>query len=217
MKSKALMTAGAFVLTGAALTGLGMAFTAPQTVQRAENKVAPTAIDVNAGNFQLDPVHSSVVFGIQHNGVATFYGRFNKMQGAINWHPDNLIDSRIALQLDAASVDTNNDRRDGHLRSPDFFNVAEFPHITFTSSAIERDGDAYKVHGTLDMHGVRKPLTVDLRQTGSVEHRSGRELIGLEGRATINRSQWGMNYGIEAGALGDEVKLIISMEALANE
>lgn len=214
MKSKK-MIAAACLVGGLAFAGLAMAF-APRAVESAE-AAAMNTLDASAGNFRLDAVHSSVIFSIKHLGVANFYGRFNRLEGVINWHPDNPAESAITLRIDAASVDTNSERRDAHLRNPDFFNAPEFPHITFTSSKIERAGDVYKVHGELDMHGVKRPLTVDLRQTGSTQHRSGRELIGLESTFTINRSQWNMNYGIDAGALADEVRLIISMEALAAE
>lgn len=205
------LTVAACIAAGVVFTGLAAGFTSL--------RVTPVehVASLEQGNFRLDTVHSSAVFSVKHMGVANFYGRFNRMEATINWHPNNPANSSLVIRVDPAGIDTGNERRDAHLRNPDFFNVPEFPHVTFTSSKIERSGDAYKVHGELEMLGVKRPLTVDLRQVGSTQHRSGRELIGLESKFTIKRSEWNMNYGIEAGALSDEVNMIFSLEALAAE
>lgn len=201
----------ACVVTSGMLAGLAMGLTSMEAAEK------PAAEAVSANAYNLDAVHSSVIFSIRHAGVANFYGRFNSLEADINWNGDQPDDSSFVIRIDAASVDTNNERRDAHLRNPDFFNAPEFPHVTFTSTSVERDGDHYMVTGELELIGTSRTISVPLRHTGSAEHRSGRELIGLEADFTIKRSEWNMNYGIDAGALGDEVRLIISLEAIAAE
>lgn len=196
-------------------TSGALALAAGFTATPAAPSTAPAT--ATAATYDLDATHSSVIFSIKHAKVAKFYGRFNDIDGDIAWDAENPESSSIALRIPVASVDTGNDRRDAHLRNPDFFNAPEFPSIEFTSKKIESHEDGYRVAGELSMHGVTKPLTVDLRQTGSAEHRSGRTLIGLESTFTIKRSDFDINYGLESGALGDDVDLIFSLEALAAE
>jgi polyisoprenoid-binding protein YceI len=167
-----------------------------------------------AATFRIDPVHTTAVFRIKHNDVAYFYGRFNEIAGSIDWDADSPSNSRVAITIKAESIDSGNDRRDDHLRSPDFFNVREFPEIRFTSTTIEKTGEkVYAVTGDLTLHGVTKPVTVELRHTGSAERR-GRELVGFESVFTIKRSEFRMRYGIEQGALGDEVRLQFGIEGI---
>ncbi len=207
-KTKALM---ACLLAGGLSVGLCMGLVANSA---AEGKMLAPA-STESHEYQLDAVHSSVIFSIRHAGVANFYGRFNELEADINWDADNPSNTSFVIRIAAASVDTNNQRRDAHLRNPDFFNAPEFPHVTFTSNRVERDGEHYKVTGDLEMIGTTRSITVPLRHTGTGEHRSGRELIGLEADFTIKRSEWNMNYGIDANALSDEVRLIIALEAIA--
>jgi len=204
--------AGSVVLGGSVL-GLSMGLTST-TATEAAMKVTSTVETSQAKRFELDAVHSSVIFSIKHMGVANFYGRFNSIDGSIHWDNDNPSNSRVHLSIPAASVDTGNDRRDAHLRNPDFFNAPEFPTIDFSSTRIEEKDGVYHVTGDLSMHGVTKPITVELRKTGTTTHRSGRALVGMESKFTVKRSEFDMNYGIEAGALGDEVNLIISLEII---
>jgi len=177
---------------------------------------APTTTPAeDARTYAVDAVHSSIVFGIQHMNVAKFYGRFNEMSGTINWNPESPDENSLHIEIKAESIDTNNSNRDDHLRSPDFFNVREFPTIAFKSTKIEKRGDTYRATGDLTLHGVEREITLDLKQTGEAAHpRSGKHVIGLESHFTIQRSKHRMNYGIEQNALSDEVKLIVSIEAV---
>ncbi len=169
-----------------------------------------------ASEYGIDNVHSAVIFRIKHMDVAYFYGRFNQLDGEIHWDADDPSNSRFDLRIDVESVDTNNSNRDDHLKSPDFFNVSEYPHITFKSRSIERRGeDRYRVRGELAFHGESQTITVDLNHTGAREHpRSGRPLRGFETVFRIKRSDFNMNYGIDGGAIGDEVELRIGIEAI---
>ena len=170
----------------------------------------PSASLPEAESYKIDPVHSTVIFRIKHLGVSNFYGRFDSVNGEFS-----VVDGgtgSVSVTIDAASVDTNHEKRDGHLKSGDFFSVAEFPQITFKSDALKHvGGSKYEAKGTLTMRGVSKDVTFAVEKVGSGEMK-GKKLIGLEGTLTINRSDFGMKYGL-GGPLGDEVKLIISVEA----
>jgi polyisoprenoid-binding protein YceI len=159
--------------------------------------------------FQVDTVHSTAIFRVHHLGAGMFYGRFNAITGTISGGDDPSFD----ISIDINSVDTNSEKLDAHLKSPDFFNVVEFPAMTFESSATKKIGDEkYEVSGNITMHGVTKPLTVTMTKTGQVTGRRG-ESIGFEMEFVLTRSGFGMNYGVESGALSDDIKVIVALEA----
>ena len=165
---------------------------------------------VNESAFQIDSVHSTAIFKAHHLGAGMFYGRFNDVTGSIRI--DDGVPAFI-VSIDIDSVDTNNTKLDGHLKSPDFFNVVEFPTMTFKSSSAKEIGDEkYEVVGEITMHGVTKPLTVMMAKTGQVINRRG-EMIGYETEFNITRSDFGMMYGVDGGALSDEIKVIVALEA----
>jgi len=159
--------------------------------------------------FQVDAVHSTAIFRVHHRGAGMFYGRFNDIAGTITGDENPAFD----ISIDINSVDTNNEKLDGHLKSPDFFNAVEFSVMTFKSSSTKNIGDEkYEVTGDITIHGVTKPLTVMMSKTGQVKGRRG-ELIGFEMEFQISRSDYGMNYGIESGALSNDIKVIVALEA----
>lgn len=173
---------------------------------------APSApLAPSAGAFEVDAVHSSVIFRIKHLGVAYNYGRFNDIKGTFlldNAKPEaSVVDVTVAVD----SVDTNNEDRDKHLRSPDFFSSKEYPTMTFKSSSVKKTAeDTFEVTGDLTFRGQTKPLNVTLKHTGTGPGRRGGEVSGAEATFTIKRSEWGMNY--LPGALGEEVTLIVALE-----
>ena len=159
--------------------------------------------------FQVDAVHSTAIFRVHHLGAGMFYGRFNDISGTITGDENPAFD----ISIDINSVDTNNEKLDAHLKSPDFFNAVEFSEMTFKSSATKKVGDdKYEVKGDITIHGVTKPLTVTMTKTGQVTGRRG-ESIGFEMEFQISRSDYGMNYGIESGALSNDIKVIVALEA----
>lgn len=175
-------------------------FGAAQDVEQTEAEV-----------FQIDAVHSTAIFRVHHFGAGMFYGRFNDVTGTIQ--VDDGTPS-FNVSIDVNSVDTNNVKLDGHLKSPDFFNVVEFPTMSFTSSTATKVGDEqYEVTGEMTIHGVTKPITVGMAKTGQAKTRRG-EMVGYETEFTIERSDYEMLYGVENGALGDEVKIIVALEAV---
>jgi polyisoprenoid-binding protein YceI len=179
------------------LIGLSMLFT-----------IQETPADVGEA-FQVDAVHSTAIFRVHHLGAGMFYGRFNDISGTITGDENPAFD----ISIDINSVDTNNEKLDSHLKSPDFFNAVEFSEMTFKSSATKKVGDdKYEVTGDITIHGVTKPLTVTMTKTGQVTGRRG-ESIGFEMEFQISRSDYGMNYGIESGALSNDIKVIVALEA----
>lgn len=164
-------------------------------------------------HYKVDPVHSSNVFSIKHLNVANFYGRFNEMSGAFTFNDANPNENSLDIQINTASVDTNNDDRDKHLRSADFFDAAKYPLITFKSSAFKKTSDnTYKVRGELALHGKTRSLEVELKHTGSGKDPWGKYRAGWESRFSIKRSDFGMTTMLDG--LSDQVDLIISVEGI---
>jgi polyisoprenoid-binding protein YceI len=162
-----------------------------------------------ADTFQVDPIHSSMIFRVKHMGVANFYGRFNSISGSFTLDDDANKNS-FQVEIQTASVDTVQKKRDDHLKSPDFFNAAQFPKITFKSTQVAKSGDsAFDVTGDLSLHGVTKSVTAKVTKTGTANMR-GRQVAGVEAVLTIKRSDFGMTYGLEG--ISDEVYIALSLE-----
>ncbi|HZM01014.1 MAG TPA: YceI family protein [Planctomycetota bacterium] len=171
---------------------------------------APPSAPAAPAEFSIDPVHSSVIFRIQHMGVSYFHGRFNRIEGGFTLDAEKPENSSVEILVPAESVDTNSTKRDDHIRSPDFLNASEFPEIRFKSDAVKSLGkDRFEVAGQLTLHGETKPLTVEVHQTGLAETSRG-ALAGFETTFTIKRSDFGMSNMLDA--LGDEVRLTVAVE-----
>lgn len=176
----------------------------------------PAAPPAALESWVVDTGHSSLVFKVQHMGVSNFYGRFNELSGRIAL-AEQAAQSSVSFSVQAGSVDTNNDKRDQHLMNPDFFSAKEFPTIEFKSTSVKPAGDkAWEVAGKLTLHGVTKDLAVTVHETG--RKAAGDRypaLAGFETRFSIRRSDFGMDYGVENGSLGDEVEIVLAIEARA--
>lgn len=167
----------------------------------------------SAATYEIDSGHSAVLFRIKHLNAAWQYGRFVQVSGSIVFDEANPAASSIHVTIDAASVATFDPNRDRHLKSPDFFNVKQFPTITFRSKKVEAaGGDQYKVTGDLTLHGVTREIEVTFAYTGSGSDPHGNFRAGWESRFTLQRSHYDMNFML--GPLSDEVGLIISLEAI---
>jgi len=172
----------------------------------------PGATTASAETYNVDGTHTSVVFRVEHLGVSHFYGRFNEVSGTFSLDEEDPSSSSIDMTVVAESVDTNSTRRDNHLRSPDFFNAKQFPEITFTSTDVSKDSYGnFVVEGDFTLLGVTKPVTVKVRKTGEGETPMGQR-AGFETTFEIDRSAYGMSWGIDNGALGDEVRLMVAVE-----
>ncbi len=169
-----------------------------------------------AGRFDVDNAHSSVLFGVKHLELSHVYGRFNKVSGKFTFEGKSLDDCSIYIKINAGSVDTNSKKRDRHLKSQDFFNSKQFRDITFKSTSFKQlEPSKYEVTGDLTLHGKTKSVTTVVEHTGTGDKGGNFGFrSGFETTFTIKRSDFGMNYMI-GGGLGDEVRLIVSIEGRA--
>ena len=168
---------------------------------------ATAAAPAEAKTFSIDPVHSNVIFKIKHNNASNFYGRFDKVSGSFTVGDTASFD----VKVDAASVDTNNSKRDDHVKSPDFLSVKEFPEISFSGKDFKKSGDSWKGSGELSLHGVKKTIEVEIKQIGMGAGMGGKgEVAGVEANITIKRTDYGVKGMV--GPLGDDVTLWVSLE-----
>jgi polyisoprenoid-binding protein YceI len=167
--------------------------------------------------WNLDTSHSSVEFAVKHMVISSTKGRFTDYDVDADVDLTNLANSKATVRINAASIDTRDEKRDGHLRSADFFDVENNPYITFVSKRLEpKGGDDYKIVGDLTIRGVTKEVVLDGEVTGPVKDPWGGTRVGLSANGKINRKQFGLNWNaaLEAGGLlvGDDVKLNIDTE-----
>ncbi len=161
--------------------------------------------------YTIDSGHSSIQFKIKHF-FSKVTGRFQKFEGRITVDRDALESTKAEGTIEAGSVDTNQAKRDEHLRKPDFFDVEKFPKISFVSKAWKvLTPETFEVTGDLTLHGVTKPVTLQVRSTGFGEGMKGAQLSGWEVRGTLKRSDFGMTTGTPA--VGDDVEIEIEIEA----
>ena len=194
--------------TALTLTFVGLAATAQDTKPAAST--APAAAG-SATVFGVDDVHSTALFRVMHAGAGQFWGRFNDISGTFTLSDDP---AKLAFMIDVAidSVDSGNDKLDGHLKSPDFFNSKEFPKMSFKSTGAKKAGNGmFEVMGDLTMHGVTKPIVAAVEFTGMANMGKGTS-AGFEAIFTVKRSDFGMKYGVEKGAIGDDVKVVVALE-----
>lgn len=179
------------------------------TLSLTRRATAVTAAD----NYAVDPVHSCVVFRIKHLNCSNFYGRFNQVTGSFSLDADNPGNSKISVEVAASSIDTNNDARDKHLKSPEFFDVDKHAEIKFVSSGFKKAGDnKYDVEGDLTLHGVTKKITAPIEWVGNGKGMQGEARGGLEAVFTVKRSDFGITTMPQM--LGDEVRLMVSLEGV---
>ena len=178
--------------------------------------LAQTAVvSTDPAVWTIDNTHSGVGFQIRHF-VSKVRGKFKDVTGTITASESAWQDGVVDVEIATASISTDNDRRDGHLRSPDFFAADSFPTLRFRSTRIERSGDTAKIHGTLTMRGVTRPLVLDGTFTGLMRSGQG-DRIGFEASTTLNRLDYGVKWNrvAEAGnMLDDDVKIEITIEAV---
>ena len=176
---------------------------------------------VHASEWEVDPTHVSASFSVRHMMVSTVRGEFEKVTGNVMLDDAAPAKSSVEIVIDAASVNTRNAQRDGHLKSPDFFDVANHPKLTFKSTKIEKAGKGkFKVTGDFTMRGVTKPLTLMVEgPTAPTKDMMGRQIRGVAAKGKLNRKDWGLVYNkvLDTGgvALGDEVDIQFDTEIVA--
>ena len=169
--------------------------------------------------WQIDPVHSCIHFSIRHFVISRIHGRFTKWGGTIQFDPEAPASSNVDINIDTNSIDTNDEKRDGHLKGADFFDTARFPQATFKSTKVEPLGDnRYRVAGDFTLRGVTAPVTLDVEHGGQVKDPWGNNRGGFSVTGSINRKDFGVTFNatLEGGglALGDTVHFSIDAEAV---
>jgi len=175
-------------------------------------------VRVPTGTWTVDPAHSSVEFRVKHMMISTVRGRFGEFEGTIEAAPD-YHQSKVRGTVKAASIDTNEPRRDDHLRSPDFFDAEHHPEIGFASTRIEHvEKGNYRVRGDLTMHGETRPVEFEVTVHGVSRDPQGQDRVGLEVRGTISRGEFGLRWqqALETGGVvvGDEVRIDADISAV---
>jgi polyisoprenoid-binding protein YceI len=173
----------------------------------------------HADSWQIDPSHTSVEFTVRHMMISNVKGQFQKTTGTITANGNDPASAKIDVTIDASSVDTRVERRDAHLKSPDFLDIAKFPTITFKSTKVEADGpNKWKMTGDLTIHGVTRPVVLDVEGSGPPIQVMGHTRAGASATTKIKRSDFGLTWNktLETGGVlvGDEVAISIDVEAV---
>jgi len=174
-----------------------------------------------ASGWTIDPAHSSARFSIKHMMISNVNGSFGKVSGNVQYDGKNLPKADVDATIDVASIDTNEPKRDEHLKSKDFFDVEKYPTITFKSKKITTTNDGFKILGVLTMHGVSKDITLDAEPMGPIVNAHGKTRTGTSATAKINRKDFGISYHQtldNGGAMvGDDVKITLDVELVQAE
>jgi polyisoprenoid-binding protein YceI len=179
-------------------------------------------MSVQAGTlstWQIDPMHSHVEFAVKHMMISTVKGRFAELIGTIQLDEADPTRSSVEVTIDAASIDTREAQRDGHLRSADFLDAEQYPSLTFQSRRVEQlGGDRLRVVGDLTIRGKTREVTLEVTAEGRAMDPWGNERVGFSARTSLNRQDFGLNWNqaLEAGGIlvGNEVRISLEVEAI---
>ena len=174
---------------------------------------------VMASIWKIDEAHSAVEFVVKHMMVSRTKGRFTKFDGTINLDDDNLANSSAKVEIDVASIDTHDEKRDAHLRSADFFDVEKYPTITFVSTEVlPRGGDKFQLIGDLTIKDVTQKVVINAEKTGQGTSPWGQQVVGFEADTDVDRKDYGLtwNVALETGGflVGDKIKINLEVEAI---
>jgi polyisoprenoid-binding protein YceI len=171
-----------------------------------------------AVTWVFDTVHSSIHFSVRRMVIGRVRGQFTKWRGSMVFNESIPREAHVAVRIDGDSIETNDARRDKHLRSADFLDVEHFPHITFASSRIEGDGERLTITGLLGIRGVTREVVLESEYRGKVRDRWDNERLGFSARTTIQRHAFGLTWNevMPTGELyvGDEIEISIEIEAM---
>jgi polyisoprenoid-binding protein YceI len=167
--------------------------------------------------WNFDPAHSSIRFAVDHMVISEVEGQFSTYDGSIITTKEDFSDAKINFVIDVNSVDTDNEKRDGHLKSADFFETEKYPKMTFVSTSVEKIADGkYNLKGKLTLHGITKEISLAMTYGGSVKDPWGNTKAGLKVTGVINRTDFGLKYNsiLEAGSMliGEEVTITCKVE-----
>jgi polyisoprenoid-binding protein YceI len=170
-------------------------------------------------SWKIDPAHSEVNFTVRHMMISNVRGRFENFEGVVEFNEENPAASTVDVTIDTSSVNTREAQRDGHLKSPDFFDVEKYPVMTFKSKRIEVvDANHGKIIGDLTIRDVTHEVTLNTEYNGKVKSPFGHSSAGFSATTVINRKDWGLNWNValETGGIlvGDEIKIAIELEVI---
>jgi len=185
------------------------------------NTISPATIADLSGTYVLDPAHTRIGFVARHAMVTKVRGQFNEFEGSAVVDADDFTKSTAQLTIQAASINTHNEQRDGHLRSNDFLALEEYPEITFVSTGVRQTGDtSLELTGDLSIRGVTNAVTVPFEFEGAATDPFGNLRVGFEGSLVINRKDYGVNWNaaLEAGGVlvSEKVTLEFEVSAIKN-
>ncbi|MDZ7841947.1 MAG: YceI family protein [Gammaproteobacteria bacterium] len=164
---------------------------------------------VQAAEYELDTRHSFIQFRIQHLGFSWMYGRFNDVSGSYSYDPDKPEATQVEVDIDPASIDTNDAERDKHLRSEDFLNVDQYPSAGFKSTGYSGTAEQGTLEGKLTLHGVTKPISIDVKKVGEGEDPWDGYRTGFIGTTTIDRRDFGIDYDVGPASWDIEFELTL--------
>jgi len=167
--------------------------------------------------WQLDPAHSEIQFSAKHLMISTVRGRFHKFTATVDGDEQNPTAAQVDVQIEAASIDTRDEKRDAHLRSPDFLDVENYPYITFKSKRVEKIDDSNgKLIGDLTIRDVTREVVLDVEYAGQAKTPWGTTSAGFSASTKINRKDWNLNWNValETGGwlVGDQITINIELE-----
>lgn len=167
--------------------------------------------------WQVDPVHSTILFSVKHMMISTARGRFEKFDVNVDFNEQAPARSSIRVQIEAASINTNDPKRDGHLKSLDFFDVENYPTITFVSKRIDKIDDRHgRIVGDLTIRDITQEVVLDVEYSGQMKSPWGTISVGASAQTTINRKEWNLtwNQALETGGVlvGDKITINIEVE-----
>lgn len=168
-------------------------------------------------SWQIDTAHTHIQFSARHMMISKVRGEFDRFSGTVHLDENAPENTTVEVQIEAASVNTRNTDRDNHLKSPDFFNAAEYPYLTFRSTRVERTGDdTARLHGDLTIRDVTRPAVLDVVYLGQAKSPWGAISAGFNASTTINRKDWGLtwNVALETGGMlvGEDITIEIELE-----
>lgn len=163
--------------------------------------------------YKIDNGHTAALFAVKHLGISHTHGRFNTVAGQFTLDDADPTKSSVSVEIDANSIDSNEKKRDDHLRGPDFFNVKQFPKITFKSTAVKKTGDKqFDVTGDLTIHGVTKSVTLPVTLVGQGQDPWGGTRAGFDAALTIKRADYGVSFMPEG--IGEDIHIRLAVEGV---
>ena len=175
--------------------------------------LAGSLATAQSSTWVSDPMHSEVDFTITHMAISNVHGRFGKVAATLVYDAADVTKSTVTATIGVGTVDTGEDARNNHLKTPDFFDIATFPTATFTSTSVAKSGTGLVVNGNLTLHGVTQPVVLTVQgPTGPVQGMDKKQHAGFSATTTISRAAFGIGSKFPAAMVGDEVKLSIDLD-----